>query len=92
MTETSEQRMQALTDSFVARLRRGESPSIQSYKDRHPDLADEIEDVFPALEMLEQCRPVLSSAHPRLAAVFARLPADVRRRLLLITEHTVEAG
>ena len=57
MSDSRNARMQQLTDSFVARLRRGENPQIEEYKRRHPDLASEIDDVFPALEMLEQCRP-----------------------------------
>ena len=57
MSDSRNAKMQQLTDSFVARLRRGESPPIEDYKRRYPDLATEIDDVFPALEMLEQCRP-----------------------------------
>ncbi len=53
----NEARMQQITDAFVEQLRRGDQPSIDDYKRRHPDLAGEIEDVLPALEMLENCRP-----------------------------------
>lgn len=42
-----------IVDSFSERLERGEKPSIESYKIRYPELAEEIEAVLPALVMLE---------------------------------------
>ncbi len=47
----------ALAESFVARLRRGEHPSITQYVEQHPELEDEIRDLFPTLAMLEQLGP-----------------------------------
>jgi serine/threonine-protein kinase len=46
-----------LADEFLARCKRGERPTIKEYCDRHPDLADEIRDVFEALLMVEDLRP-----------------------------------
>ena len=46
-----------LVESFVARLRAGESVTIESYQDQYPQLAEEIGFVFPPLQMLERCRP-----------------------------------
>src|SRR5262245_19398272 len=43
-----------LVESFMERQRRGECPSIEEYIRQHPGLADEIRDVFPALEMMEE--------------------------------------
>lgn len=43
-----------ITDAFMARLRRGELPSVSEYARRHPDLASEIEEIFPALALVEQ--------------------------------------
>src|SRR5262245_31655297 len=43
-----------LADEFAARYRRGERPSLQEYIDRHPELADDIREVFPALVEVEQ--------------------------------------
>ena len=40
-----------------ARCKRGERPTIKEYCDRHPDLADEIRDVFEALLMVEDLKP-----------------------------------
>src|SRR5438132_1045317 len=49
---------QLLGDEFLARCKRGEKPTIKEYCDRHPDLAGEIRDVFEAVLMVEDLRPV----------------------------------
>ena len=41
-------------ESFLARLRNGETPSISEYAVRHPELADDIRDLFPTLAMVER--------------------------------------
>jgi serine/threonine protein kinase/tetratricopeptide (TPR) repeat protein len=46
-----------LADSYLARLRRGERPSLSEYVERHPDLADQILDLFPALVEMEGMKP-----------------------------------
>jgi serine/threonine protein kinase len=46
--------VEKLAESFLARFRRGERPSLNEYTDRHPELAEEIREVFPALVELEQ--------------------------------------
>jgi serine/threonine protein kinase len=38
-----------LADDFAERLRRGETPSIKEYIDRHPELAADINELLPAL-------------------------------------------
>jgi serine/threonine-protein kinase len=43
-----------LAHEFAARLRRGEQPALTEYADRHPELADEIRELFPALVDMEQ--------------------------------------
>jgi serine/threonine protein kinase len=45
--------VEALAEEFLERKRRGERPALQEYLDRHPELADEIRDLFPALLMME---------------------------------------
>lgn len=42
-----------LAEEFLDRYRRGERPALQEYVARHPDLADEIREVFPAMAMME---------------------------------------
>ena len=41
-------------ESFLARLRNGETPSLSEYVSRYPDLADEIRDLFPMLAIVER--------------------------------------
>jgi WD40 repeat protein/serine/threonine protein kinase/tetratricopeptide (TPR) repeat protein len=42
-----------LADEFLARYRSGERPPVAEYTDRHPEFADEIREVFPAMAMME---------------------------------------
>jgi serine/threonine protein kinase/WD40 repeat protein len=52
--ESGRNPLDELADSFVARLRNGERPSITQYVRMHPELADDIREMFPTLAMLEQ--------------------------------------
>src|SRR5436190_3262039 len=45
-----------LADEFAARYRRGERPSLEDYVDRHPELADDIREFFPAMAEMEQVK------------------------------------
>ena len=47
-----------LANEFAERFRRGERPSLKEYTDRHPELAEEIKSLFPALVDLEQADEV----------------------------------
>jgi WD40 repeat protein/serine/threonine protein kinase len=42
-----------LVEAFLARYRRGECPSLSHYTEKHPELADRIRTLFPALLALE---------------------------------------
>jgi WD40 repeat protein/serine/threonine protein kinase/tetratricopeptide (TPR) repeat protein len=42
-----------LAEEFLDRYRRGQRPSLKEYIDRHPELAGEIREVFPAMAMME---------------------------------------
>jgi serine/threonine-protein kinase len=59
MSASSDERgpVNLLADEFLGRCKRGERPTIKEYCDRHPDLADEIRDVFEALLMVEDLKP-----------------------------------
>src|SRR5262249_28676242 len=49
-----------LAEDFLAEVRAGRHPSVTEYAGRHPDLADQIRDLFPtllALERLPNARP-----------------------------------
>jgi hypothetical protein len=63
MSESSSQRtpVEQLAEEFLERHRRGQKPSITEYTDKYPDLADEIRDLFPALVMMEDLKPVSES-------------------------------
>ena len=48
--------VELLADEFAARCRRGESPSIFEYTTKYPQHAGRIEELFPAVAMMEQFR------------------------------------
>ncbi len=43
-----------LSQNFVSRLRSGESPDLEEYSRLHPELAEDIRDLFPAAAFAEQ--------------------------------------
>ena len=45
---------EVVAESFLARFREGERPSVQEYAARHPELADQIRRLLPALVMIER--------------------------------------
>ncbi len=45
--------IEVLSEEFLERIRRGEAVTPEEYAVKHPDLADEILAVFPALLMME---------------------------------------
>src|SRR5579884_664232 len=49
--------VELLADEFLARCKRGEKPTLKEYCDQHPELADEIRDVFEAVLMVEDLKP-----------------------------------
>ena len=55
MNTSSDQRnpVELLAEEFLDRKRRGEQPTLREYLERHPELAEEIRDLFPALLMME---------------------------------------
>jgi hypothetical protein len=46
--------VEELVDSFLERYRRGERPSLTEYTVRHPELAEPIRALFPALLVVEE--------------------------------------
>ncbi|MFO0887666.1 MAG: protein kinase [Isosphaeraceae bacterium] len=49
--------VEALAEEFLERRRRGERPTVAEYVERHPRLADEILEFFPALGLVEEFKP-----------------------------------
>jgi hypothetical protein len=69
-----------LAEEFLERYRRGRRPSLKEYVDRHPELAAEIREVFPAMAMMENIALADESLHgsatetPRPSAAEPPLP------------------
>ncbi len=59
MSDSSVERnpVEILAEEFVERHRRGERPSLNEYTDKHPQWADQIRELFPALVMMEKLKP-----------------------------------
>ena len=58
MTQGDAQRdpLEVLAAEFVQRQRNGQLPSISEYAAKHPELAADIEDLFPAIAAMEQLK------------------------------------
>ena len=72
---------EVVAESFLARFRAGERPSIEELAARHPELADQIRELLPALVMVEQDlidRPRPGSNGPQ-APPAGRAPGVERR-------------
>jgi eukaryotic-like serine/threonine-protein kinase len=54
MSHSQDLTLEAVADSFLARLRRGEQPSVDAYVEQHPHLAADIRSLFPTLVIVEQ--------------------------------------
>jgi serine/threonine protein kinase/formylglycine-generating enzyme required for sulfatase activity len=48
--------LERAAESFLARLRSGERPTLSEYEAKHPELAADIRTLFPALALLEEGR------------------------------------
>src|SRR6516225_1314736 len=51
-----------VAEAFLARYRAGERPSITEYAEQHPELAEQIRDLLPALVAMEALRPGKAAA------------------------------
>ena len=75
-----------LVEGFLERLRRGERPALTEYTDKHPELAERIRALFPALLVMEEIgsRPGVSSGSlENRAGSAARVPERLGDYLLL---------
>jgi serine/threonine-protein kinase len=70
----AEDRVSALAEDFLERHRRGLKPSVEAYAVAHPEVADEIRGLFPALLSMEDLKPASGDATGSFdtAAVVAR--------------------
>ena len=53
-----------LVDRFSREWQAGKSPTVEDYARRYPELADEIREFFPALELLERAGEHYAEAVP----------------------------
>src|SRR3954462_6568803 len=49
--------LERVAEEFAERQRRGQRPSVTEYIGRHPQWAEEIRELFPALVAMEQHKP-----------------------------------
>lgn len=68
-SEIDEPDVDELAVEFLERHRDGESPSIEEYARRHPELADEIRELFPTILKLEGLKHHLSDSSSGHAGV-----------------------
>jgi serine/threonine protein kinase len=54
--DTERDPLEVLAAEFVERQRSGQSPTIAEYAEKHPELAAEIQDLFPAIAAIEQLK------------------------------------
>ncbi|NQT14943.1 MAG: protein kinase, partial [Planctomycetes bacterium] len=48
--------VELLAEEYASRWRKGESPSVSEYAGKYPQFAEQIEELFPAVEMMERLR------------------------------------
>jgi hypothetical protein len=64
MVDSTSQRdpIEELAESFLARFRAGERPSLTEFTAAHPELADQIRELFPALIEMERAGSLIGPA------------------------------
>ncbi len=67
-----------LAEEFLERYRKGERPLLREYTDRHPELAAEIEEVFPAMAMMENIAVADESVKDPVVKASVRQLGDYR--------------
>lgn len=75
--------VEVLAEDYTARLRRGESPSVEEYCARHPALAEELRALFPTLVLVERVR---SEAVTPAQSLPSQLPFECLGEYRLVRE------
>ena len=65
-----------LASDFSRRLRSGETPSIEDYASSHPNLADEIRELFPTIAAMEKSKARSTAKESKPAPVSEGLPLN----------------
>jgi tetratricopeptide (TPR) repeat protein/tRNA A-37 threonylcarbamoyl transferase component Bud32 len=63
-----------IAEEFLARCRRGESPSVTEYEEKYPDHAERIRDLLPSVAMMEQLKRRLRPNRESTASAAAPMP------------------
>jgi tetratricopeptide (TPR) repeat protein/serine/threonine protein kinase len=75
-TQSGDELLLELADDYLRRSRTGEQPTVDEYVSKHPELADRIRELFPAMMAMEQHGPgaTVDSAPPteRVGATIGR--------------------
>jgi serine/threonine-protein kinase len=72
-----------LAEEYLGRRRRGECPTPAEYAARYPELAGQILELFPALELIERFKPRSDEMGPRSE------PADAGELLRRLGDYTL---
>src|SRR5579864_8104843 len=54
LSESGRNPVEKLAEEFIERRRRGETPTLEEYAGKFPELAEQIRSLFPALVMMER--------------------------------------
>jgi serine/threonine protein kinase/WD40 repeat protein len=81
-SEARSERVLELAEQFLERYRKGERPPLKEYTDRHPELAAEIREVFPAMAIMEKIAVAESSLEGEEADKKAARPAELALKQL----------
>src|SRR5207237_9270290 len=73
-TQNGDDLLAELSEEFLGRYRAGEQPSVDEYAGKHPELAQRIRDLFPAVVLMEQPGATvdLAPAAERVGAIIGR--------------------
>src|SRR5436853_4189564 len=80
-SEIRSERVLELAEEFLERYRKGERPPLKEYIDRHPELAAEIKEVFPAMAMMENIAVADSSLEGEETSQKKKKPANTLKQL-----------
>lgn len=70
--------LESVAEEFTASLRAGETPGVQSYSARYPELAEDIEDLLSSIALMEQLGRCESDHREQINAQARRAPAIER--------------
>ena len=60
----AEKRLERLIEEFTAKIRMGEGVTTEEYLEREPDLAARLQEILPAIRMIEKARGNRSPPFP----------------------------